>query len=712
MPQVKSKAIALPEMYTGIAFSPQVALGDNISATETVIPVTDISAFPEAPSYATIGTDEGGETILYAAKTDTALSGCTRGIEGTAKAWQAGTTIARNFTNADLLALQRNIREHGHGAESITCKDTTLDLALAEIERKIEEGVVTDRSIPAVPTQFGSLTYNGQVQQPVWNGFDPSAMLISGVQEATNAGEYKVLITPKQGYYWAFDGSNNTQEVTWTIQRQMVEGITQTNNLTYNGEEQTPTWDGIQADIMTVGGDQSGVNAGEYVLSVILDNNYQWPDGSVGTMDIPWEIARAGIAAVPSYAGSLTYTGEAQAPAWSGYVSSQMSMTGDANGTNAGNYSTTFTPDSNHRWPDGTTASKTIAWAIAKAAGSLTLTVSSLELRASAMSGIIGVTRAGDGIISATSSNTGVATVSVSGDSVVVTAKAKGNATITVSVAEGTNHTASVNKTVSVVVALPTSVLNDNSWETIQDVAAAGNAANYWSVGDAKDVVINGKVGNFTFSSLTVKAFILGFDHNSAREGTNKIHFMLGKLGAADIALCDSQFGNEQTSAGYFHMNTSRTNSGGWDGCAMNKTLLNGASNSLLKALPSALQSVIQAVTKYTDNTGGGSNTASYVTGKPCKLFLPAEFEVFGARSYANSAEQNYQKQYDYFKAGNSRIANRHTAVTTAVWWWLRSPCYSYSHNFCNVATDGGAGNGDASWSAGVRACFCVSAAA
>ena len=200
MPQVKSKAIALPEMYIGIAFSPQVALGDNISATETVIPVTDISAFPEAPSYATIGTDEGGETILYAAKTDTALSGCTRGVEGTAKAWQAGTTIARNFTNADLLALQRNIREHGHGAGSITYKDTTLDQALAEIEQKIEEGVVTDRSIPAVPTQFGSLTYNGQVQQPVWNGFDPSAMLISGVQEATNAGEYKVLITPKQGY--------------------------------------------------------------------------------------------------------------------------------------------------------------------------------------------------------------------------------------------------------------------------------------------------------------------------------------------------------------------------------------------------------------------------------------------------------------------------------------------------------------------------------
>ena len=44
-------------------------------------------------------------------------------------------------------------------------------------------------------------------------------------------------------------------------------------------------------------------------------------------------------------------------------------------------------------------------------------------------------------------------------------------------------------------------------------------------------------------------------------------------------------------------------------------------------------------------------------------LFLLAEFEVFGARYYANDYERNSQLQYDYYKAGNSKIAYKHTAV-------------------------------------------------
>lgn len=98
-------------MYKGIPFSPQVALADGIGAGDTTIPVTDISAFPDAPNLATIGTDEDGETILYTAKTTDSLSGCTRGVEGTAKAWPSGTTIARNFTNKDFDALQKNVQE-------------------------------------------------------------------------------------------------------------------------------------------------------------------------------------------------------------------------------------------------------------------------------------------------------------------------------------------------------------------------------------------------------------------------------------------------------------------------------------------------------------------------------------------------------------------------------------------------------------------------
>ena len=96
-------------MYNPMAFSPPTALTDTIGAADVIIPVEDVSAFPDPPALATIGNDENAETIAYTAKVDGALSGCTRGIEGTAKVWAAGTTISRNWTAADHLTLIQNI---------------------------------------------------------------------------------------------------------------------------------------------------------------------------------------------------------------------------------------------------------------------------------------------------------------------------------------------------------------------------------------------------------------------------------------------------------------------------------------------------------------------------------------------------------------------------------------------------------------------------
>ena len=116
----------------------------------------------------------------------------------------------------------------------------------------------------------------------------------------------------------------------------------------------------------------------------------------------------------------------------------------------------------------------------------------------------------------------------------------------------------------------------------------------------------------------------------------------------------------------------------------------------------------MKPVTKYTDNTAGGANTASYVTATADYLFLLAEFEVFGTRSYANSAEQNYQLQYDYYKAGNSKVAYNHSANSTAVWWWLRSPYYNGTTIFCYVCNNGYSSNHYARYSGGLRPGFSV----
>lgn len=243
-------------------------------------------------------------------------------------------------------------------------------------------------------------------------------------------------------------------------------------------------------------------------------------------------------------------------------------------------------------------------------------------------------------------------------------------------------------------------VLDKNEWKVIKKVADADKGANYWAVGDTKRITLNGKVGAYTFSNFNVDVFILGFNHNSTKEGTHRIHFLLGKIGGKFVGLVDSYYdpSGYTTTSGAFTMNTSDTNSGGWAKTQMRSTVLGAASdptnptaNTLLAALPADLRAVMKSVTKYTDNTGGGSNSASAVTATTDYLWLLAEFEVFGSRTYANSSEPSSQAQYEYFKAGNSKIAYKHSAAETAAAWRLRSPYYNNGNGFCAVGSGGGA---------------------
>lgn len=484
---------------------------------------------------------------------------------------------------------------------------------------------------------------------------------------------------------------------------------TQNGTLTYNGQAQTPSWNAYNPDALTLGGTTTGTNAGTYTATFTPKGKYKWADGTQTAKEVTWTISAATMT-VPTQKNSLTYTGSAQSPTWNNYDSGKMTLGGTTSATNAGSYSATFTPKTNYKWADGSTGAKSVAWSIAKATGSLSLNKTSIKLTAAKTTDTITVTRAGDGTIKAVSSAPSVASVSVSNGVVTVTAKAKGTVTITVSVAAGTNYTAPTNKTCAVEVTLPTNVLNDNSWATIREVSSAGLGANYWAVGDVKAIVLNGTAINCTFNNLTVNAFILGFNHNSAKEGANKIHFQIGKIGSTAVALCDSYYNN---TGGGFRMNTSNTNSGGWNGSYMRKTVLGNTNtptsplaNSLMAVLPSDLRAVMQPVTKYTDNTGNSSNSSGAVTATTDYLFLLAEFEVFGSRSGANQYEQNSQAQYDYYKAGNSRVAYNHSAVSTAVWWWLRSPYCDGSTNFRSVDTDGTGVNINAYYSAGVRPGF------
>ena len=438
---------------------------------------------------------------------------------------------------------------------------------------------------------------------------------------------------------------------------------------------------------------------------------------------------RITIANIPSQSGSLTYTGGSQSPTWSNYNTTYMTIGGTTSGTNAGSYSATFTPTTDYRWNDGTTTAKTVSWSIGKATGTLTVSPNSIELSPSNLSDTFTIGGNHDGTISVVSNNTGIATVSRSGNTVTVNNvnQTTGNTTITVSCTAGTNYTAPSSQSVTVEAKFVSSVLNENDWSVIKSVADASQGANYWAVGDRKAVTVNGTVGTQAING-TYYVYILGFDHNSSREGTGITFgtFKTALSGGTDICLVDSHYNGYSTGGQkWFNMNhSSNTNSGGWKGCDLRYDVL-GSTNSnnndagtttatspvsgtLMAALPSDLRAVMKPMNIYTDNTGGGSNTASYVTKSVDYLPLLAEYEIFGTRSYANSAEQNYQAQYQYYKNGNSKVKYRHSSTSSTAGWWERSPDYNSSNDFCYVTTSGYAGSNSAGYSSGLAPAFRV----
>lgn len=437
--------------------------------------------------------------------------------------------------------------------------------------------------------------------------------------------------------------------------------------------------------------------------------------GQAYTASVAVTVSRIKVPAVPTQSGTLTYNGASQSPMLSGYDATKMMLSGTQSATNAGSYAMQASlKDDKYEWPDGTTTAKTVNWSIGKKAGSFTKNKTSIQITTNKKSDTITITREGTGAISASSNDTQVATTSVSRDVVTVTGVKSGNCVITINVAADTNHTAPASQTVNVSVSLVSNTLNDNSWADIKSVSDAGTGATYWNVGDYKNIQIYGTVQGMSLNS-TVRAFILGFNHNSAKEGSNRIHFQIGKTtSGTDIAFCDSDYPSTGSSPG-FRMNLSNTNVGGWNDSYGRKTLLGNSgtptsppANSFMAALPADLRAVMKSVTKYTDNTGNAINAPGAVTPTTDYLFFLAEFEVQGVRFYANEYEQNYQAQYDYYKAGNSKVKYRHDATGTAVYHWCRSAYYDDSRAFCVVYTDGGAAGDFAYRSGGLAPGFCV----
>ena len=280
----------------------------------------------------------------------------------------------------------------------------------------------------------------------------------------------------------------------------------------------------------------------------------------------------------------------------------------------------------------------------------------------------------------AVTTNAGATVTATKGSKTVSgTADTSGHCTLTVDEAGTwtvTAVTASTTKTLDVVVGISNvdlafinPVFGNNSWADIIKACQKKQVPNTWNVGDSCNMTINNK---------TYAIDIIGKNHDDYADGSGKapLTFQLHDC-----------YDKVET------MNSSDTNSGGWKNSEMRTTHL----PSILALMPTEVQNGIREVSKKA-SVGGGSSTIETVSDK---LFLLSEVEIFGSVTHSAEGEGT---QYDYYKAGNSKVKNQNGSAAT---WRERSPYASKSKFFCVVTRSGNANYLNANYPYGVAFGFC-----
>ena len=210
-------------------------------------------------------------------------------------------------------------------------------------------------------------------------------------------------------------------------------------------------------------------------------------------------------------------------------------------------------------------------------------------------------------------------------------------------------------------------IFADNTWAEIITVCRTGITPDSWAVGDSKSMTIGG---------TAYQVDIIGKNHDEYADGsgTAPLTFQLHDCYSEAKQMYDIDLSDL-----------------GWKNTNMRLTYL----PAILALMPVEVKNGIHAVNKKTSE-GGTSTTIETVSDT---LFLLSEVEIFGTTSSSVTGEG---LQYDYYKAGNSKIKKREGVDE---FWWERSS--ASGGMFCRVRDNGQAGASNASSSLGVSFAFC-----
>lgn len=278
--------------------------------------------------------------------------------------------------------------------------------------------------------------------------------------------------------------------------------------------------------------------------------------------------------------------------------------------------------------------------------------------------------------------------------STAVTAGGEGEKSVTITIDSVSGN---IKIIVSAVVVIK--ALNDCTWAEISQISSSGQAANTFSVGDQKEIVLNGRFADRHFQDTTAALFIIGINHNASREGENLIHFELLKSVTTGNLICFTD--NDYPYSGgsnSLRMNTSDDNSCGWEDSlvryVLDSTARPTSSTGLASILPDELKNVMKTATKYSYRVSTVVSTSDYVS-------IFSEKEVFGTITDGPTSESDYQVQYEYYASGNSVL--HYTMDYEPAYCWTRTIFHDgKADSFVIIGTSGKVNGYSATKSLGV----------
>lgn len=251
--------------------------------------------------------------------------------------------------------------------------DGVTEVTITYTEGRQTKTATTPVTVEKVLSSIAVTTNPDKMAYAYLESFDPTGMAVTATfSDGSTApatgythsdSPFTTLGKQTVALDYTYEGVTKSTTLEVTVNAIEVPLPTQKDIPSYDATDKTPVWDGYDSVKMTLSGTTNGVNAGTYKAKFTLTYGYLFPDGnSEATVD--WVIDRAVIPALPTQNGALAADGTPKSPSWDGYDVSQLTIGGDRFGTEAGDYTATFTPKDNYKWWDGTIETKNATWTI------------------------------------------------------------------------------------------------------------------------------------------------------------------------------------------------------------------------------------------------------------------------------------------------------------------------------------------------------------